>query len=150
MAPGSGGSRAGAAQALRRQIRASKLRCHASVALVGMSHSRPRPTACQLMLDAMPTVKRLVDQIRVHDKNLADQVKRAATSVVLNHAEADGVRSGQRRARIETAQGSLAETRAGLRVAAVWAYIPEAEAEQVDAMLDAVAAATYRRLHPRR
>jgi four helix bundle protein len=102
------------------------------------------------MLDAMPTVQRLVEQIRVHDRNLADQVKRAATSVVLNHAETDGVRGGQRRMRIETAQGSLTETRAGLRVAAVWAYITADDAEQVDAMLDAVAAATYRRLHPRR
>jgi four helix bundle protein len=102
------------------------------------------------MFDAMPTVKRLVDQIRVHDRNLADQVKRAATSVVLNHAEADGVRGGQRRMRVETAQGSLAETQAGLRVAGVRLYITERDAEQVDAMLDAVAAATYRRLHPRR
>lgn len=100
-------------------------------------------------MDAMPAIKRLVDQIRSHDSNLADQVKRAATSVVLNHAEADGSDQGNRRARIHTAQGSLAETRKGLWVAAAWQYVARADVERIDAHLDRVAAMTWRRLHGR-
>ena len=101
------------------------------------------------MMDVLPTLKRLLDQIRVHDRNLEDQIRRAATSVILNHAEADGVRGGHRKARILTAHGSLTETRVGIQVAAGWSYISRFEADEVDRHLDKVAALTWRRLHPR-
>jgi four helix bundle protein len=105
-----------------------------------------RATALELMMDILPAIKRLVDKIRKHDKNLADQIQRAATSVVLNHPEADGSDAGNRRARIHTAQGSLAETRKGLLIGAAWGYVARDEVERVDAALDRVAAMTWRRL----
>ena len=106
-------------------------------------------TALELMMDLMPEVRRLVGAIAVHDRNLADQAKRAATSVISNHAEADGVRKGHRRERIETAQGSLHELRSQLKLAAAWGYVARHEVDRVDAHLDRVAAMTWRRLHPR-
>jgi four helix bundle protein len=82
-----------------------------------------RATALELMMELLPALKRLIDRIRKHDKNLADQVRRAATSVVLNLAEADGNVGGHRRSRLHTAHGSLREVRCGLKVAAAWEYV---------------------------
>jgi four helix bundle protein len=61
--------------------------------------------------------------IREHDKSLADQLKRAAQSVVLNIAEARGSDAGNARARFSTACGSAKEVRAALNVASDWGYI---------------------------
>lgn len=75
-------------------------------------HSTYRTRSLELMMDIMPAIiRRLVVTIAKHDKNLADQARRAATSVISNHAEADGVRGGHRREHILTAEGSLAELR---------------------------------------
>ena len=113
-------------------------------------HIHYRDTALELLMDAMPAVKQLVESIHTHDKNLADQVRRAASSVVLNLAEADGSEGGNRRARIRTAYGSLFETRKGLKLAAAWGYVGREEVDAVETMLDRVGAMTWRRLHPRR
>jgi four helix bundle protein len=108
-----------------------------------------KSTALELMMDVMPSIKRLVDEIRKHDRNLADHIRRASTSVVLNHAEADGVTGGNQRKRVETALGELREARKGLRLAAVWDYVDEREVARVDRELDRVGAMTWRRLHRR-
>ena len=65
----------------------------------------------------------LLHTIREHDKSLADQLKRAAQSVVLNIAEARGNDAGNARARFSTACGSAKEVRAALSVASDWGYI---------------------------
>ncbi|MCZ7682791.1 MAG: four helix bundle protein [Sandaracinaceae bacterium] len=100
------------------------------------------------MMDAMPAIRQLVVAIAKHDRNLADEAKRAATSVISNHAEADGVRGGHRRERIQTAQGSLTELRSQLKLAAAWGYVSREQVDRVDAHLDRVAAMTWRRLTP--
>jgi four helix bundle protein len=111
-------------------------------------HPTHRATALELMMDVMPAIRQLVVAITKHDRNLADEAKRAATSVVSNHAEADGVRGGHRRERIQTAQGSLTELRSQLKLAAAWGYVPQEQIDRVDAHLDRVAAMTWRRLTP--
>jgi len=121
------------------------LRSFGEVAGEGM-HSTSRKTALELMMDLMPELRRMLDAIAVHDRNLAEQAKRAATSVISNHAEADGVRQGHRRERIQTAQGSLHELRSQLKLAAAWDYVGRAEVERLDAGLDRVAAMSWRRL----
>jgi four helix bundle protein len=108
-----------------------------------------KSTALELMMDVMPSIKKLVDQIQKHDRNLADHVRRAATAVVLNHAEADGLRRGSQRIRVETAMGELNETRKGLRLAAIWEYVAHRDVARVDDELDRVGAMTWRRLHGR-
>ena len=94
--------------------------------------------------DAVRLLRPLVERIHRHDRNLADQLKRAASSVVLNLAEAAYNNSGHRRSRFESARGSANEVRAALSLGIAWGYIPEAEAAQVDALYDRVLAMTYR------
>ena len=60
----------------------------------------------------------LVELVRGQDAKLADQLRRAAQSVVLNIAEARGTDAGNARARFATACGSAKESRAALHVAA--------------------------------
>jgi four helix bundle protein len=86
----------------------------------------------------------LVERIQRKDRNLADQLKRAATSVVLNLAEGAHTQAGNRRLRFETARGSVNEARAALRVACAWGDVSDGEAADVDALYDRVAAMTYR------
>ena len=74
-------------------------------------------TALDLMMNLLPHIHALVVEVRVHDKNLADELFRAAKSVALNHSEADGVRKGHRKERIGTAAGSCAEAITAVRMA---------------------------------
>jgi four helix bundle protein len=62
----------------------------------------------------------LLRMIREQDKSLADQMRRAAQSVVLNIAEGRGSDAGNARARFSTACGSAKEVRAALNVASDW------------------------------
>ncbi|MCA9609098.1 MAG: four helix bundle protein [Myxococcales bacterium] len=114
-----------------------------------MNHTL-RITALDMMMATMPSLRVLLGKIATHDRNLEDQMRRAATSVISNHAEADGVRKGHRREKIQTAQGSLSELRAQLKLAEAWGYVSTEEAKQLDTHLDKVAALTWRRLHPKR
>jgi len=85
----------------------------------------------------------LLQTIRDHDKSLADQLKRAAQSVVLNIAEARGNDAGNARARFSTACGSAKEVRAALNVASDWGYIEAHMATHLDGKLDEVCAITW-------
>ena len=85
----------------------------------------------------------LVLTIRNHDRSLADQLKRAAQSVVLNIAEARGNDAGNARARFSTACGSAKEVRAALNVASDWGYIESQMATHLDVKLDEVCAITW-------
>ena len=86
----------------------------------------------------------LLHTIREHDKSLADQLKRAAQSVVLNIAEARGNEAGNAKARFSTACGSAKEVRAALNVATDWGYIEAHRATHLDERLDEVCAITWR------
>ncbi len=70
---------------------------------------------------------------------LADQLKRAAQSVVLNIAETRGNDAGNARARFSTACGSAKEVRAALNIASDWGYIET----HLDEKLDEVCAITW-------
>ena len=85
----------------------------------------------------------LLHTIREHDKSLADQLKRAAQSVVLNIAEGRGNDAGNARARFSTACGSAKEVRAALNVASDWGYIEPHTATHLDERLDEVCAITW-------
>ena len=85
----------------------------------------------------------LLHTIREQDKSLADQLKRAAQSVVLNIAEGRGSDAGNARARFSTACGSAKEVRAALNVASDWGYIETRRASHLDERLDEVCAITW-------
>lgn len=53
----------------------------------------------ELSFEAIAALRPLMMRIKRSDRALADQLTRAATSVALNIAEADGLEAGNRRAR---------------------------------------------------
>ena len=85
----------------------------------------------------------LVQLIREQDAKLADQLRRASQSVVLNIAEGRGNDAGNTRLRFATACGSAKEVRAALHVASDWGYIEAQRAAQLDRRLDRVCAITW-------
>ncbi|MBI4822574.1 MAG: four helix bundle protein, partial [Deltaproteobacteria bacterium] len=107
-----------------------------------------RLTALDDALGAIRLIRPLIPKIRAHDKNLAEQLRDAATSMALNLGEAIGSDPGNRRARLNTASGSANESRAALLTACAWGYVGEAEIVAPDEKLDAVLAKTYRLLNP--
>jgi len=75
------------------------------------------------MLDVLVQLRPVLVQIRTRDSNLEDQMRRAATSVVLNLAEGSGSRGKIRTARYSTALGSARETYACLEIASALGYV---------------------------
>lgn len=80
----------------------------------------------------------MMPQIRRHDRSLADQLRRAASSMVLNIAEGTYSDAGTARTRFHSAAGSANETRSALKVAAAWGYIDCDRADIVDNRIDEV------------
>lgn len=89
-------------------------------------------------VDAIRKLKPLVARIRSFDRDLADQLVRAASSVVLNIAEGAHSRGGNKRLRYASAQGSASEARSALLVAVAWGYVASDEARTATALLDRV------------
>src|SRR5690242_19248005 len=83
----------------------------------------------QIKAEAMvDRVAGLLVGVQKRDRPLADQIRRAAQSVVLELAEGEQVRGGNQRLHFERAAGSNAEMRAGLRMAARWGYVDRSQA----------------------
>ena len=74
--------------------------------------------------------------LRRSDAALADQARRAATSVALNIAEGNRRVGKDRQQFFRIAAGSAAELRAALEVAADWALLSEHELTEGRALLD--------------
>jgi four helix bundle protein len=92
--------------------------------------------AHDVMLDAISMMRPLVRAIERQDRDLASQLRRAASSVVLNLAEGSGSSGGVRTQRYRTALGSARETWSCLLVAQRFGY--------VEAMPDALTGAMNR------
>ena len=98
-------------------------------------------------LELIDSLRPLMPAISRHDKDLARQLRRAATSVVLNIAEGEHSDPGNRRARYHAAAGSANETRAALRVAMAWRYLSVERAEASLALSDRVIAMLWKLRH---
>jgi four helix bundle protein len=89
------------------------------------------------------TLRPLITRIASNDPNLADQLRRALTSVPLNLSEGAYAQGRNARARFYTALASAAEVRACLEVAEALEYIERLDAGVHD-LLDRVIATLYR------
>jgi four helix bundle protein len=81
------------------------------------------------MLDVVRMMRSMLAAIEKHDLDLARQLRRATSSVVLNVAEGSGSFGRMRTARYRTALGSARETLACLRVAEAFGYVQAVPAE---------------------
>jgi four helix bundle protein len=75
------------------------------------------------MLDALRSMRAVLATIERRDADLGRQLRRAASSVVLNIAEGSGSFGRVRTTRYRTALGSARETLSCLRVAEAFGYV---------------------------
>ena len=104
----------------------------------------PNLQAYEVMRATLAAVRPLIAAIARHDRDLADQLRRAETSVLLNLAESDGVHGGNRTQRRRTALGSIYEVRAVLDAAVSLGYVDEGAGAEALALADRVGAMLYR------
>jgi len=96
----------------------------------------------EVSLELICSLRDVVPIIKKHDKDLADQIQRAASSVTLNLGEGARSTAGNQRARYESAHGSANEVKAALQVAASWGWIEDASRQL--AVLDRLLALLWR------
>jgi four helix bundle protein len=81
--------------------------------------------ALQVATEPAPFTPRIAKK----DRNFAQQLRRAATSIVLDIGEGEHSDSGTRRARFHSAAGSASETRSALRLATARRHLQREQAE---------------------
>jgi four helix bundle protein len=86
------------------------------------------------ILDVLSGLRPLIAAIEIHDRDLARQLRRAASSVALNVGEGSGSHGGTRRERYRNALGSARETGACLDVALALGYVEDIDAGLLDAL----------------
>lgn len=101
-------------------------------------------------LEAIVSLRPVVTAIARHDRALAQQLRTAASSIVLNVGEAERSDPGTGRARLFSAAGSTRETRSALALACAWGYITPQAIAAADAQLDRVSAMLHRLTQPKR
>ena len=84
--------------------------------------------AYQVGLDLVRALRPVVEQMKLHDRELYNQTTRAGTSVLLNLAEGNRRTGGDRKRLFVYAQGSAAEIKAAIDVADAWGWTVDASA----------------------
>ena len=100
--------------------------------------------ALAVALDLARSVRPLVERIAHHDRDLARQVRRAVSSVVLNVSEGNQRRGGDRRQLFACAHGSAAEIDGALRFAEAFGYLDRPAIEAALELVDRQRALLYR------
>ena len=90
--------------------------------------------AYDVALDLVRALRPVVVQLRRHSADVADQVERAASSIVLNIAEGYRWHGRDPRRFFRMAYGSAGELRGALDLAEAWGW--PIEAGQADALID--------------
>jgi four helix bundle protein len=90
--------------------------------------------AYDIALDLVRALRPVVAQLRGHSSDAADQVERAASSIVLNLAEGGRRHGRDPRRFFDMAHGSAGEIRGALDLADAWGW--QIESQQARALLD--------------
>ena len=98
----------------------------------------------ELSLELIDALVPLMPRIKQRDKALEDQLRRAASSIGLNIAEAALSDPGNKRARFHTAAGSARETQHALRQAIAWRHLRPGEAERALGLVMRIVAILWR------
>ena len=83
-----------------------------------------------LSIELIEALRPIVPRIKRHDRSLADQLIRAASSIALNIAESN--------------YSDPNETRAALRIAVAWGYVVPREAEGARALVERAVAMLWK------
>jgi four helix bundle protein len=94
-------------------------------------------------LDLLRALAPVTERIRARDAGLADQLKRAAQSVLLNIAEANRRRGKDRANRFRCALGEAAEVSAAVEAAIVAEYVEAIDVVDALALADRVRAMAF-------
>jgi four helix bundle protein len=79
------------------------------------------------VIEVLRGLRPVLAVIETHDKDLARQLRRAASSIALNVSEGSGCHGGTRRERYRSALGSARETGACFDVAMACGYVAEVD-----------------------
>lgn len=101
--------------------------------------------ALEVSYRLIAALRDVVPVIKKQDRDLADQIQRAASSVCLNLAEGQRSIGGNRGKHYAFAHGSANEVKAGLFVAKAWGWI--APSDEALAVLDRLLALLWRLTH---
>ena len=101
--------------------------------------------AYEVSVQLVTSLREVVPLVERSDRDLADQMRRAASSVVLNLAEGQRSAKGNKHKHYAIAHGSANEVKAALAVAQAWGWIGEAHVPRE--ILDRLLAILWRLTH---
>ena len=104
--------------------------------------------AAVVALEIIRSVRGVLLTIRKEDGPLADQARRAATSVALNVEEGNRREGRDRRQLWRVAAGSAAELRSALQQALAWGYVDGTAVAAPLALIDRELALLWKLTHP--
>jgi len=106
--------------------------------------------AHEVAMEMATALRPALEALARHDRDLASQLRRAATSVVLNIAEGSGRWGKDRTQHYRIAAGSAAEAKAALELARVWSFVDGSITRNPEALLVRVQAMLWRLTQGRR
>ena len=85
-----------------------------------------------VIIEVLAELRPVIAAIELHDRDLARQLRRAATSIALNTCEGSGCSGGTRRERYRNALGSARETSGCLDSALALGYVDALDGALLD------------------
>jgi len=101
----------------------------------------------EVSIEVIKLLRPVVAAVQIHDADLADQLKRAASSISLNLAEGMGSAKGNKQKHYSIARGSANEVRAAIQTAQAWGWIDDASG--IEPVLDRLLALLWGLTHPK-
>jgi four helix bundle protein len=106
--------------------------------------------ALEVSLQLVAALRAPLEKFRSHDPKLADEARRALTSVALNTGEGRERIGRDRLHCFRIAAGSLSEVRTALRIAVAWGYLAPWTLRDPQHLADRLAAMRWKLARPRR